>query len=97
MLEHLSFKDAKNVLREAKRVLMPEGIIRIAVPDLSIIMQEYLKTGDANACMRRLMVQAPSITTVKEKLNLLLVGYRHHQWMYDGNSISQMLFCLSRI
>lgn len=25
------------------------------------------------------------------RLRLLLVGSRHHQWMYDGNSLSRLL------
>ena len=79
------------MLREARRVLQPGGIIRIAVPDLRTIMEEYFRSEDANLCMERLMVQPPPINTLRQKLKLLLVGYRHHQWMYDGNSISKML------
>ncbi len=91
MLEHLSQGSVENVLKEARRVLKPGGIIRIAVPDLKIIMEEYFQSEDANFCMERLMVQPPPINTLRQKLKLLLVGYRHHQWMYDGNSISKML------
>jgi len=91
MLEHLSQSNVENVLKEARRVLQPGGIIRIAVPDLRIIMEDYFQSGDANLCMERLMVQPQPINTLKQKLKLLLVGYRHHQWMYDGNSISKML------
>lgn len=91
MLEHLSQSDAEHVLIEAKRVLKPGGVIRISVPDLKIIIQEYLESGDARACMQRLMMQAPSLKTFKDKLMLLLIGYRHHQWMYDGASLSKLL------
>jgi predicted SAM-dependent methyltransferase len=42
MLEHLSEDDAKNLIKECHRVLKPQGVIRIAVPDLEIICREFL-------------------------------------------------------
>ena len=41
-IEHLSFEQVKKVITEIKRVLKPEGIIRIVVPDLENICNEYL-------------------------------------------------------
>lgn len=43
LLEHFTKSDAKKFLIECLRVLKPNGIIRIAVPDLEIIAKEYLK------------------------------------------------------
>lgn len=43
VLEHFSKKDGVNFLKECYRVLKPDGIIRIAVPDLEVIAREYLK------------------------------------------------------
>ena len=39
--------------------------------------------------MEAILVEAPPINSLKEKLILFITGYRHHQWMYDGvnNSI----------
>jgi predicted SAM-dependent methyltransferase len=42
LLEHFSVSLAKPFLKECLRVLRPEGVIRIAVPDLEQIVQEYL-------------------------------------------------------
>jgi predicted SAM-dependent methyltransferase len=42
-LEHLSPSQAKFVLSEIRRVLKPNGIIRVVVPDLENICTEYLK------------------------------------------------------
>lgn len=43
VLEHFSQKDGIIFLRECFRVLKPNGLIRIAVPDLEVIAREYIK------------------------------------------------------
>lgn len=91
MVEHLSQEGAKSFLREVKRVLKSDGVVRIAVPDLRIAIDDYLKSNDADAFMRGIYVQAPEIKTLKQKINLFVSGYRHHQWMYDGNSLTKLL------
>lgn len=42
-LEHLSYVDGKNILVECKRVIKKNGIIRIVLPDLERMVNEYLK------------------------------------------------------
>ena len=91
MVEHLSQKGARSFLKEVKRVLKVGGVVRIAVPDLRIAVDDYLETNDADAFMRGILVQAPEINTLKQKINLFISGYRHHQWMYDGTSLSRLL------
>lgn len=41
-LEHLYRYQAIELLRECKRILKPEGVIRIVVPDLAILAQKYV-------------------------------------------------------
>ena len=91
MFEHLSQNGAESFLKEALRVLKVDGILRIAVPDLRLEVNKYLASEDADAFMRNMLVQAPPINTLREKILLFLSGYRHHQWMYDGNSVSKLL------
>lgn len=91
MFEHLSRDGAENFLKEVLRILKVGGILRIAVPDLSLAINKYLESEDADAFMRDILVEAAPINTFKEKILLFLSGYRHHQWMYDGNSVSKML------
>jgi predicted SAM-dependent methyltransferase len=43
VLEHFTKKDGANFLQECNRVLKPNGVMRIAVPDLEIIVREYLR------------------------------------------------------
>ena len=91
MVEHLSQKGVRSFLKEVKRVLKVGGVVRIAVPDLRIAVDDYLEKNDADAFMRGILVQAPEINTLKQKINLFVSGYRHHQWMYDGASLSKLL------
>jgi len=91
MVEHLSQEGAENFLREVKRVLKVGGVVRIAVPDLRIPVDDYLESNDADAFMSGILVQAPEINTLKQKINLFVSGYRHHQWLYDGDSLAKLL------
>ncbi len=43
LLEHFTKQKGKEFIKECYRVLKPEGIIRIVVPDLETIAKEYLK------------------------------------------------------
>lgn len=91
MLEHLSPEGARFFLREVKRVLKVGGVVRIAVPDLRIAVNRYLESNDADAFIKGILVQAPEIKTLKQKIKLFVSGYRHHQWMYDGDSLAKLL------
>jgi predicted SAM-dependent methyltransferase len=41
VLEHISFRETENVLKEWKRVLKPGGILRLSVPDFDKILEIY--------------------------------------------------------
>jgi SAM-dependent methyltransferase len=44
VVEHFAQQDAKELIQECARVLKPNGIIRVVVPDLEIIAKNYLYT-----------------------------------------------------
>jgi SAM-dependent methyltransferase len=90
MLEHMAQTDALLFLREARRVLVPGGALRIAVPDLRPKVLEYLKSGDADELIRSMHV-SPESGTRTNRLVQLLAGTRHHVWMYDGASLVRLI------
>jgi predicted SAM-dependent methyltransferase len=45
MLEHLSYKDCKEALRRWYKVLLPGGVLRLAVPDFDALCRRYVYTG----------------------------------------------------
>ena len=91
MLEHLSRDGVSNFLKESLRVLELNGILRVAVPNLRIAINNYLINENADDLMKEILVQAPPINTFRQKLHLFITGYRHHQWMYDDNSLCLLL------
>lgn len=91
MLEHLDKNEAEKFLREAFRLLRPGGIIRIVVPDIKIQIAHYNESSNADAFIAATHLCVPRPRSLAQKLRLLLLGSRHHQWMYDGNSLSALL------
>ncbi len=91
MLEHLDRNEADSFLREVFRVLRPGGIVRIAVPDIKRHVAHYIDSGDADAFIEATRLCVTRRGSLAQRLRFLLVGSRHHQWMYDGSSLSGLL------
>ena len=91
MLEHLDREKVQLFLREAYRVLAPNGIIRIVVPDLKKLVDKYIVEGDADSFMKRALLVPERPRTLFNRLKFLIVGDRHHLWMYDGLSMARLL------
>ena len=91
MLEHLDKADARLFLAEVRRILKPGGMVRIAVPDIELIIRKYLANQDANVFVRTTNLSSSRPRTVLEKLRVLFVGNRSHLWMYDGRSLCSLL------
>lgn len=91
MMEHLDQQEIAIFLKEAKRLLRSGGIIRVVVPDISIQVKKYIESNDADAFISATHLTQPRPRAVTQRLKILLVGTRHHQWMYDGKSLSRLL------
>jgi SAM-dependent methyltransferase len=87
-LEHLTREQGRRFLRECHRVLRPGGVVRIAVPDVALILQAYEKgVFPAVELLERLGVSAdcPEDGVLKR---LLAPWVRFpHRCMYDGDSL----------
>ncbi len=91
MLEHLDRQEVTMFLAEARRVLISGGIIRLAVPDLERHINSYMSHGDADVFLESLHICVPKPRLLSDRLRVMLVGSRHHQWMYDGKSMCKLL------
>ena len=91
MLEHLERPEARRFLEEALRVLQPGGILRLAVPDLKTLVDEYVSGGDADTFLERTYLPRERPRRPGAVLRWLLVGDREHSWMYDGSSLGKLL------
>jgi SAM-dependent methyltransferase len=88
LLEHLTREDGARFLRECHRVLAPNGILRIVVPDLRAMVDAYCK-GSASSLdfLDGLGVRAEAPTDGRLK-RLLAPWFRFpHRCMYDRESL----------
>ena len=91
MLEHLDREEAQTFLKECLRILKPGGIVRLVVPDLEKLVIDYINNRDADLFIQRTLLAYTKPKTLKQKLLQLIVGYRGHCWMYDGESLKKLL------
>lgn len=91
MLEHLDSDEAQAFLTEAKRVLKHGGYIRLAVPDLRLIVNDYLQSGDADRFMNDMDLSRRVAQSLLSKIRYLFVGDRGHKYLYDGASLCKLL------
>ncbi|MDP8235651.1 MAG: methyltransferase domain-containing protein [Candidatus Erginobacter occultus] len=91
MIEHLSRAGAGRFLEEAKRVLIPGGVIRLAVPDLRRLALGYLESKDADGFLAASYLGRADDNSFRERLGMLAAGPRLHQWMYDEISLGRLL------
>jgi predicted SAM-dependent methyltransferase len=86
VLEHFSKQDGVFLIKECYRVLKPNGIIRIAIPDLEQIVRQYLRLLDAG-------IENPREAKIEADYNWMLIE------MYDqtvrnksGGMMAEYLF-----
>jgi len=91
MIEHFDRQEVRVFLREAHRVLFQGGVIRLVVPDLKKLVSQYLANGSAEYFMEKSLLGRQKPKTFLEKIRNLIIGDRHHFWMYDGKSLVQLL------
>jgi SAM-dependent methyltransferase len=106
LLEHLHFEEGQRLLKECYRVLLPGGVVRMVVPDLRVIMEDYLAGkkdeapyGDrvtANAAdlvNHRLMYRPikPATGSLPYRIYSALTDFHSHKYMYDSDSLAYHL------
>lgn len=102
LLEHLTKKQAIRLLRECYRVLKPDGIIRIVVPDLKLLAEKYLQNDHeffkskkneplANKFLVEIGLGHEKPPKLLTRLYDRFVGVERHKWMWDFYSLSYEL------
>jgi predicted SAM-dependent methyltransferase len=82
-LEHLTPDEGVQFLKECKRVLKPGGVVRIAVPDLPLLMQKY-QAGELGIYDEINNTSAACDTQAAKLWSLLFEG---HKTAYDAASL----------
>jgi SAM-dependent methyltransferase len=91
MIEHLDRGEARAFLTEVRRVLRPGGVVRVAAPDLSRLIGDYLASGDADEFVAGSHLGLDRPAGLRAWVKWTVVGPRHHLWMYDGESLTRLL------
>ena len=105
VLEHLYRNEAQQLLSEAFRVLRPGGIVRIIVPDLETIIQEYngqqpfgtpSPQDAAKTAADRLNERLLMRSSASPRRSLYWIydswnDFHSHKWMYDLASLTHLM------
>ncbi|GHV21159.1 hypothetical protein FACS189494_06150 [Spirochaetia bacterium] len=89
--EHLSPEEAHSVLVDFMRVLKPDGVMRIAMPDLRRLVNIYL--DKARRKPNRDNLDKYGLTHVKTRAENLNIDFRAwgHKWLYDYEELERRL------
>lgn len=94
-IEHLSYAEGRQTLRECFRVLRPGGRIRIATPSLETLLGLY--TAQPDAMQQRYMefISATFLPEVGQPSAVFVINnaFRSwgHQFLYDRATLTQLL------
>jgi len=88
-MEHLTPDEGIKANQDFLRVLKPGGVLRIATPDLKVVIDEYLNLP---------LSKNPSVKTykmdfVKTPAELINMGFSWwgHKWLYDAQELERRL------
>ena len=104
VLEHLYIEEGQQLVGEAFRVLVDGGVLRVVVPDLGVIVEEYLNQRASNEgpqesglrpadqLNQRLLMRWPSPSAAKLPYRIYSAwqDFHSHKWMYDLDSLTHL-------
>ena len=94
-IEHVTFSKGNFMLRECFRILKPGGVIRLATPDLAVILGLY--TNDLNESQKNYIrfISDAFITGMKTRNPVFVINnaFRNwdHQFLYDKELLKHCL------
>ena len=65
--------------------------MRVAAPDIARLVEDYLATRDADSFIAATHMGLNRPTGLIAWMKWVLIGPRHHLWMYDGGSLTKLL------
>ncbi len=91
-LEHLDYPgEATALVRESRRVLVPEGYMRIGVPDTEYTLKAYIQRNEAYFRLCRERWHPKWCTTPMESVNFHFRQSGEHKFAYDFETLAKLL------
>ena len=89
LLEHFTVEEGLALLRECRRVLEAEGILRVAVPSLDVIIE---KSASGNWKDQE-WLSWPEYGYIQTRAEMLNMAFRAwgHKWLYDREELHRRL------
>lgn len=87
--EHLSVEEAQPVMQDLMRVLKPGGVMRIAMPDLEWVVDNYINQPvETDPVIKKYNLEG-----VKTKAEWINMSFRWwgHKWLYDWEELQRRL------
>ena len=88
-IEHLTVEEAQQVIKDLMRVLKPGGVMRIAMPDLEGVVNNYLHVPlDQDQ-----VIKDYKLGFVKTRAEWMNMSFRWwgHMWLYDWEELKRRL------
>jgi len=88
LIEHFSLEDGLRLMGECRRILAPDGILRIATPDLAALVEDYAHTWRTHD-----WVNWPEHRWIDSGARMLNQAFRGwgHLYLYDFQDLSTRL------
>lgn len=86
MLEHLPYNGLRTALRNTFRILKPGGVFRLVLPDLQVLVEEYLRFDPATRASN--LMRRTNLGSLERPMGLIgrlraSFGNSAHLWMWD--------------
>lgn len=92
VIEHLGCRGVRQFLSEALRILAPGGVLRLAVPDLQLIIDTYNRDGDADKFVATLnFLPSCEAGGVRGFLQAFSRRRTLHRWAFNEASLMALL------
>ncbi len=88
-MEHLSVEEGQVALKDFKRVLKKGGVLRIAMPDLEMVVNDYINVP----IKKNKVLKVFGLEFVETKAELINMSFRWwgHKWLYDWEELNRRL------
>lgn len=95
MIEHISWKNGLFMLRECRRILKPDGVLRVATPDLKVLLDLYAGTYRLSQQKYVQWITDEFLDGVKDYKPSFVINNAFnnwgHQFLYDGELMTMAL------